>query len=91
MFMACLFVLVLKTSYLSANNDPLSITIEAAGGGQETYYLGTQGATNLDGLNYPYAILLSKSDFNENQPLGGQSFSPPQSTVPASAAFTRLP
>ncbi|MDA9120191.1 putative Ig domain-containing protein [Opitutales bacterium] len=73
MFMACLFVLALKSSFLWANNDPLSITIEAAGGGQETYYLGSQGATNLDGLNYPYAILLSKSDFDENKPLGGQS------------------
>ena len=73
MFKSCLLVLALKSSSLWANNDQLSITIEAAGGGQETYYLGTQGATNLDGLNYPYAILLSKSDFNENQPLGGQS------------------
>ena len=72
-FKAYLLVLALKSSSLWANNDQLSITIEAAGGGQETYYLGSQGATNLDGLNYPYAILLSKSDFNENQPLGGQS------------------
>ncbi len=72
-FKACLLIIVLKSSSLWANNDQLSITIEAAGGGQETYYLGSQGATNLDGLNYPYAILLSKSDFNENQPLGAQS------------------
>jgi hypothetical protein len=72
-YKTCLLVLATSSSSLWANNDQLSITIEAAGGGQETYYLGTQGATNLDGLNYPYAILLSKSDFNENQPLGGQS------------------
>ena len=72
-YKACLFVLAVSSSFLWANNDPLSITIEATGGGQETYYLGSQGATNLDGLNYPYAILLSKSDFDENQPLGGQS------------------
>ena len=72
-YKACLFVLAVSSSFLWANNDPLSITIEATGGGQETYYLGSQGATNLDGLNYPYAILLSKSDFDENKPLGGQS------------------
>jgi hypothetical protein len=66
------FILSLGTAYANDPADSLAITIEVVGGGTETYFMGTQGATNLDGLNYPYGILLSKSDFNENQALGGQ-------------------
>ena len=68
----CVLLLCFSVCSAQASNDRLAITIEAAGGGTETYFLGTQGATNTDGLNFPYAILLSKSDFNENQALGGQ-------------------
>ena len=49
-----------------------SITVDS-GSSSETYFLGTQGATNTNGLNFPYAIVLTSSQFGENLPPHSQS------------------
>jgi hypothetical protein len=69
LFLACL----LSASLLGRDDDPREITIEQPDGTQETYILLGTGTTNYEGYNFPSDILLSKTDFDENQPLGGQS------------------
>jgi len=59
-------------SFVAHGTQPLQIETTVS---SESYHIATQGAVRMDGLNFPYAILLSSSTLSGNIPVGSQIIS----------------